>query len=436
MNPPLLGYPESLLRNYDLNHIVATSSEYYLTRKDDVTMTRTELIRLGPYRVFFPLGILAGLLGVGHWLLWSVGWIKESNSFLHATLQVEGFLASFVIGFLMTALPRFLGASSATFVELFVAWSGSFLFIVLTLGHRWLGAQTSFLIAILTTLVFAARRLPRRTKPPPASFLLVAFGMAQAVLGPILMMTSGFGQKNGTLMEIGRQMLQVGFLLCLVLGIAGYLAPFLMGYAADPSCDPDVTPIRRANQWTFLFHGMTGFLIIASFIREPWHPRISLWTRALAVLLHLNWFARVYRPILKKRTYVYFFWIASWMVPLGLLSVAIWPEYRLVGLHILFIGGYSLMIFSFALIVILSHGAQAYLLNTRLVPLWIVGTAVLAAMVMRGAADLDAWRYQIWIHLASGTWVLADAFWLVYVFPKLWRIPVVDSSGPYQGHHH
>jgi len=209
-------------------------------------MTRWDLVRAGPYRIFFPLGVVAGVIGVGHWTLWSAGWLKESNPFLHATLQIQGFLTCFVIGFLMTALPRFLGTAPASLAEWSSAWAAEFCFIVLSLQKQWLQAQVCFLVAIAVTICFAARRLPHRTKSPPASFLLIGWGLAQAVAGPVLMIASHFGRRSYEWMEVGRQMLQVGFVLCLVLGIAGYLAPFLMGYAADPSCDPQATPIRRA----------------------------------------------------------------------------------------------------------------------------------------------------------------------------------------------
>ena len=87
------------------------------------------------------------------------------------------------------------------------------------------------------------------------------------------------------------------------------------------------------------------------------------------------------------------------------------------------------MIFSFGLLVVLSHGAQASLLNGKLIPLRVVGISVLLAMVMRVIADVDAWHYQMWIHIASSTWVLAAAFWLIYIFPKLWTPPILDESG-------
>ena len=87
------------------------------------------------------------------------------------------------------------------------------------------------------------------------------------------------------------------------------------------------------------------------------------------------------------------------------------------------------MIFSFGLLVILSHGAEAQLLMGRLIPLKIVGSGILLAAAARYVADVDAWRYQTWIHVASGLWVLAAGFWVVYIFPKLWRPPLNEAPG-------
>ena len=86
------------------------------------------------------------------------------------------------------------------------------------------------------------------------------------------------------------------------------------------------------------------------------------------------------------------------------------------------------MIFSFGLLVVLTHGSEAQLLMGPLLPLKIVGATVLAAAGLRYAADMDAWHYQTWIHAASGAWVLAAGLWLTYIFPKLWRAPMEGTS--------
>jgi uncharacterized protein involved in response to NO len=378
-------------------------------------LTRLDLIRAGPYRVMFPLGVLCGLLGVGHWFLWSSGLQAESHSTFHASIQVQGFLSCFVVGFLMTALPRFLGAPPASLGEVSWAAGTAVCFVVFTLASKRIAAQSAFLALLGLLPVFALRRLPHRTKNPPASFILIAFGWAHAVAGSALMLAG---------IEVGRQVLQIGFLLCLVLGVAGYLAPFQMGYAGDPSCDPNVSPLRGINPASLSFHALAGTLIAASFFIEPHHAVQAARLRAGVALIHLGVFARIYRPLRMKRTHTFFFWLACCMVPVGLAAACFGPDYRIAALHLVFISGFSLMIFSFGLMVVLSHGAEAPLLSGPLIPLRIVGVAVFLAAPMRGAADVDAWHNRLWLQAASGTWLLAASFWLGYVFPKLWRIPV------------
>lgn len=382
-------------------------------------MTRADLLRAGPYRLFFPLGILNGLLGVGHWVFWSIGWIKESDSFFHTALQIQGFLACFVVGFLMTALPRFLGSRNASNAELLASFTPAFLFTLFALQKEWAVAQACFLLMLGSVLPFGARRFPQRSKNLPGSFLLIVFGLAHALAGTILFFADG----SFALLEVGRQMRQIGFPLCLALGIAGYLAPFLMGYASDPSCDPEAAAVRGTSPSAMAFHALTGGLLFLSFAIEPGFPRAAAFTRALLASLHLLWFARIGRRVKKKAVHVYFFWISCWMIPIGLWFAALARDYRIAGLHLVFIGGFSLLIFSFAMLVVLSHGARAHLLNTRLIPLQVVCHSVLTAAFLRLAADIDAWRYRFWIHMASGFWVAAALVWLIYVLPKLWSLP-------------
>ena len=111
-----------------------------------------------------------------------MGWLAESRSFFHASMQVQGFLACFVVGFLMTALPRFLGAAPARLKEVAYAVTAVLLFAAFSLKLKEAAAQAAFLSLMGFTLLFAVRRLPARTKLPPASFVLVALGLGHAVL--------------------------------------------------------------------------------------------------------------------------------------------------------------------------------------------------------------------------------------------------------------
>ena len=59
-----------------------------------------------PFRIFFPVGIMLGMAGVLLWPLFYLGAGIEYPSVAHARIMIEGFMASFIFGFLGTAGPR------------------------------------------------------------------------------------------------------------------------------------------------------------------------------------------------------------------------------------------------------------------------------------------------------------------------------------------
>ena len=59
-----------------------------------------------PFRVFFPMAILLGVLGVSMWPLYFFGVISFYPGMNHSRVLAFGFFGSFMMGFLLTALPR------------------------------------------------------------------------------------------------------------------------------------------------------------------------------------------------------------------------------------------------------------------------------------------------------------------------------------------
>jgi hypothetical protein len=289
-----------------------------------------QTFRLNLFRVFFPFGILFALVGVGEWAFWSVGWRVFAVSFTHTSLQAQGFLACFVVGFLMTAFPRFTGTEPVSFIELVLGTTAAVSFFINTLFRQYIPAETSFLVLIGVLIVFAARRMATKSKPLPPSFLLMGFGFLHALSGPVLMMISDFGNSNLALYTVGRQMVQLGFLLCVVLGVTGQLAPFLMGHTAEPNMTP------RNPRWA---HALTGALVYASFWLIPLNERAVLVLRAVVVSVHFVMFAKITRGVLKKTALIYFFTLSMRLIPLGLWVAALWPTYRIAALHIVFSAG-------------------------------------------------------------------------------------------------
>lgn len=394
-----------------------------------------ETIKTGPYRLFFPLGILFGLIGVGHWVFWSIGWIPESPGFAHALLQTQGFLACFVVGFLMTAFPRFSGTRIAGTGDLVLSLAAALLFLVFSLMGNWFAAELAFLGLMGVLFHFVRTRATSRTKNPPPSFLLIGFGLLQSILGPIFILASGMGTKSYALFETGRQMLQLGFLLCAVLGVAGHLAPYLLGYAEEPGQEEAGKRSWRSGLPAIAIHGMVGALILASFFFNPHYEDRMHWAaglRAFLVAAHMMAYARIWRPLKRKTVPAFFFYLSCWAIPIGFWTAFLLPVYRVAALHVIFIGGFSLMIFSFGMIVVLSHSGKAALINTRLIPLRIVGVFALLALGTRFAADFFPFQYKSFIHTASGFWVLAATVWLGYAIPKLWPKAEPPHQTPFQ----
>src|SRR4051794_26973262 len=59
-----------------------------------------------PFRIFFPLGLTIGCIGVSLWPLFFLGTTQAYPSVAHARLMTEGMMACFLFGFLGTAGPR------------------------------------------------------------------------------------------------------------------------------------------------------------------------------------------------------------------------------------------------------------------------------------------------------------------------------------------
>src|SRR5262245_65967309 len=133
--------------------------------------------RSEPFRAFFPLGVLLGWVGIGHWLLYSVGMTTTYSCMLHGLVQTQAFLMAFAVGFLTTALPRRTQAPPASAGELWLAAAALTTTAIAATAERWVIAEVSYVVVLLVLLEFAVRRFLGRTsdRRPPAAFVLIPF---------------------------------------------------------------------------------------------------------------------------------------------------------------------------------------------------------------------------------------------------------------------
>src|SRR5947199_4032503 len=72
-----------------------------------------------PFRLFFPAGVIAGLIGVALWPLYFMGVTHFYPGVGHARIMADGLFGGFIVGFLGTAMPRMLSARPLRAIEVF-----------------------------------------------------------------------------------------------------------------------------------------------------------------------------------------------------------------------------------------------------------------------------------------------------------------------------
>jgi uncharacterized protein involved in response to NO len=108
-------------------------------------------------------------------------------------------------------------------------------------------------------------------------------------------------------------------------------------------------------------------------------------------------------------------WWAHWFVILAVWVVAVVPRYRIDFLHILFIGGFTLLILAVGTRVTLSHGGYALTQERRSWPLRIGISTGFVAMMARLGAPFSGFTYFGHLAWAAILWIGGMLFWGSYV---------------------
>lgn len=387
---------------------------------------RWEDLRREPFRLFFPLGVILGCLGIGHWLVYAIGWRNSYSGFYHASIQVGAYMSCFIVGFLLTALPRFSATAHASSLELAPALGLIIGQAIGLLTQQWIVAQACFAGLLVLVAVFAGRRFARAHSSvgPPTEFVWIPMALGFGLLGNGLLMCSQVGLAPAWLVGVARSMVQQGFLLGTVLGVAGFMAPRLMGREVLLVTPGGTSPegalaIRRRR---IRLHGLAAVAFASSFIVEGLGAtRLAYLLRATVVTAEFAWTSRFYRPPAATDGYVKLLWVSIWMLMLGLWGAGLVPRYRVAMLHLVFLGGFSLMTFAVGTMVVLSHAGQAERLHRPLWVLRVAGLGIVGAVAARLIAEWRSEWFFPWLGVASACWLTVGLSWLVFVLPLVTR---------------
>ncbi|MBI2095917.1 MAG: NnrS family protein [Candidatus Omnitrophica bacterium] len=379
------------------------------------------LIQREPFRLFFPLGVLFGVIGTGHWLVYGVGWSGSYSGYYHASVQVKLYLGAFVGGFLMTAIPRFASAPHAGPKEVSGVLLGMLLNFVFLIQKAWLLSDMAYAAWLVLLFSFIVRRFLNkgRAANPPAEFVWIPVAFLHAATGIVMMALSQHDLLAPRFLGAGRVLVEQGFVLSLVLGIGGFLGPRLMGLHQLP------TPAMMRKPQDFYkrrlaAHLLLGFFLLVSFL---WEARPSLFLRAAVVTLELACLGGVLAPPRVPGIFQRFLWFSFWSVLAGVWLAALFPAQRATMLHFLFLGGFSLMTFLVSTMVVLSHSGHGDKLGRPLWIYWVIFIGIAAALAVRVTASLAPEHYFLHVGIASAIWILTGAAWLLFAAPYLGRVP-------------
>ncbi len=378
-----------------------------------------------PFRIFFPLATLLGISGVSLWPLFFLGLHKFHPGPMHARLMIEGFLAGFVIGFLGTALPRLLSAPSLRRGELWTLVAVYLLSAGLHIGMQPRSGDLAFIALMLGFGACMVARVRGRTELPPPGFVLVAFGFLSGLIGPVLWLCGVQGWVSGRVTMFGAILLNQAFVLFLLLGIGTFLLPRFLRLRDVRTIAEERT---ASGGWLLraAFSGATGLVLLASFWLEAIGPLASAaaWMRGLAAIIYLAAMVPFHRQSFPLRTASLAAQLALLALVAGLIFPLFWPGQRIAGLHVIFLGGFSLITFTVATRVVLGHSGNEALFETRLPSLQIAMFLLLAGTVLRTVGDFLPSRPH-WLSGASYLWMLAAGVWGFSVLPK---VRVADPS--------
>lgn len=228
----------------------------------------------------------------------------------------------------------------------------------------------------------------------------------------------------------GLLMAQQGFLLSIVLGVGGFLAPRLMGHAAAIVARPgrSAAAVAAAKRRRIALHTAAAIALAASLFAEgAGATRFAYALRGAVVTAELAWTTRLFRRPVITDLYVTYLWMSLWSIAAGLWAAALLPSWRVAMLHFVFVGGFSLMTFAIGTMVVLSHAGQSSLLRQKLPVLRIVAGAVAASLVVRLIAETQLDRYFTWLGAAATLWLFAGATWLAFIAPRLVRTVPPDA---------
>lgn len=365
------------------------------------------IIAAEPFRVFFPLGIMAAVAGLLLWPAHYLGWVEIFPAIQHPRIMIFGFGAAFVTGFLGTALPKFVDARGLNVSELSVlvsSWMAAQFFYLL--GSIQAG-DFAFGVHELLLIVMLGIRLYEGKSPAPPGFRLAYASLFGAMVAAFVWCFA-FTLIPLWAHSFLRLLAYEGTLLFPLIGVGSFIFPRVF-FAGVPRIPPGCTPSAR-RRMIGIFGG--ALLIVISFGIEA-----TGWVQAgnllrFGAICFWAWFS--FPAVFKGKTLS----TRAWALRTSLGAIAacflirgIWPGPGYAMEHLLFLGGFGVTIPLIADKVIMGHCASSPQVPAKSKAWrWIVWLMWLAFLTRISADIVPSTRVSHHIY-ASITFIVLLAIW-------------------------
>lgn len=375
-------------------------------------MNKLKSIINEPYRLFFPLGVLYLLMGALVWvpLIWNPGIYPV---LAHRFLMLNGFVGSFVGGFLMTAVPKFSRTESANPIEVSLYFFITLTGLVFAIYDYEFATQIFSAMQAGTILSFLLRRIFKRQVNPPYSFVFIFVGLVLWIFSAI---AGAFHD-----LEAFKNLHYEGAIAAIILGVGSRLIPGILGHVEIVSAQRTryEKPISLLSTVPVPF-----FFLIATFVGSYFlEENVGNYLRLLDVGIVALYFWKLYQFPKIRTSLTWSIWISAWLIVLSFLLKATWTEGMIHASHSFFINGIVLLSLLIATRVLQSHGPQDNKLeNLRL--LYVVTALIVFSAATRLSAFLMPETYLRHLSYASILLCLAVCLWgfrylrFVLVSPK------------------
>lgn len=368
-------------------------------------------MRFDLYRLYFPLGWLIGLWGAFVWVLFKFSLIAYPGA-IHPEIMIGGFLLPFILGFLMTAIPKLtssFGPQKTDYIASFLISTNLLMAVVSSSPFYF---RISSLISVLFLLFFIGTRFKARKSTLPNAFVFILLGIIMELFASSIFILSEKFQFSSQIESLARLLYFQGFVMCFIIGVGSRIIPSIFGHMVQNN-----GVLKEASKKSYLFLVLLFFLTY--FVEVFYSPFIGANFRSLILLMIFTIEWKIFESPKNKSYMTIGLWIATWAILLGHTLANYFVEYYIHFIHLYYISGISLLTFLIASRVSLSHSGIGLEIEKKSKKYIVLNSCIVLAALTRVVAGFVPSIYFDHLFYAASVWIFVVIFWGSFIFTKI-----------------